>query len=137
MWMNKQGTHFCGIYSCSTRGTDIAEVEGQWPPSNCCNRSVPETQMIALRLLYAFLLYSIPKCMSRVIMTSLNDLRIICSPISVGKALHMCRGIAGICLHLHQHPHTLFSSTMQEPCCVFHNLNFEPVTHIYIYIYGT
>ena len=77
-----------------------------------------------------------PKCMSRVIMMSLNDVRIICTPISVGKALHMCRGIAKICLHLCQCPHELFSSTMQEPCCIFYNPNFGPVTYIFVLIVG-
>ena len=57
-----------------------------------------------------------------------NDIRIVCSAISVGKALCMHRGIARICLHLHQYPCQLFSSTTQEPCCVFHNPNFELVT---------
>ena len=116
------------IYSCSMRGTDTAEVEGQWPPSNWPNHSFPKTQMTTPRPLCAFLLYPIPKCTSWAIMTSLNDIRIVCSPISVGKALCMDRGIARICLHLCQHLHQLFSSAMQEPCCVFHDLNFEPVT---------
>ena len=61
-------------------------------------------------------------------MTSLNDIRIVSSPISAGKALCMCRGIAMICLHIHWHPHQLFSSAMQEPCNIFHNPNFEHVT---------
>ena len=61
-------------------------------------------------------------------MMSPNDVRIVCSPISARKALHMHRGTAGIHLHLCWYPHQLFSSTMQEPCHVFHNPNFEPVT---------
>ena len=126
-WINKAHSS-TGIYSCSTKGTNIAEVEGQWPPSNWPNHSVSETQMTAPRLLHVFSLYPIPKCTSRVIMMSLNDFRIICSPILVGKALHMHRGIAWICLCLHWHPCQLFSSIMQEPCHVFHNPNFEPVT---------
>ena len=126
-WINKAHSS-TGIYSCTTRSTNIAKVEGWWPPSSWPNRSVPETQMTAPRLLHTFLLYPIPRCMSRAIMTSPNDIRIICSPISAGKALCMHRGIARICLHLHWCPHWLFSSTTQEPCHVFHNLNFESVT---------
>ena len=126
-WINKAHSS-TGIYSCSTRGTDTAKAEDWWPPSNWPNYSVPETQMTAPRLLHAFLLYPIPKCMSWAIMTSLNYVRIVCSPISVWKALHMFREIARIHLHLCQHPHWLFSSTTQEPCHVFHNPNFETVT---------
>ena len=82
MQMNKQGAHIStGIYSCSMRGTNIAREEGQWPPSNWPNSPVPETQTTALRLLHASLLYPIPRCTSRMIMTSPNDVRIICSPI--------------------------------------------------------
>ena len=79
--------------------------------------------------MHAFLLYPIPKFMSRKIMTSPNDVRIICSPISAGKVLYMHRGITKICLYLHQCPCRLFSSTTQEPCHIFHNPNFKPVTH--------
>ena len=87
-WINK--AHIStGIYSCSMRGTNIAKVEGQWCASNWPNHSVPETQMTASRLLCTFLLYPIPRCMSRVIMTSPNYIRIICFPISGGKALYM------------------------------------------------
>ena len=136
-WIHKAHSS-TGIYSCSMRGNDIAKVEGQWPPSNWPNHSVPETQMTAApRLLCTFLLYPIPRCMSRMIMTSLNDVSIICSPISVVRELYMHRWIAGTCLHLHWHPHWLFSSATQEPCHVFHNLNFESVTYICMYIYVT
>ena len=79
-------------------------------------------------LLHTFLLYPIPRCPCRMIMTSLNDVRIICSPFSVGTALHMYRGIARIHLHLCQHLHRLFSTNTQEPCHVFLKPNFKPVT---------
>ena len=129
-WINKAHSS-TWIYFCSTRGTNIAKVEGQWPPSNWPNCSFPKIQMTGPRLLCAFLIYPIPKCMSWEIMTSLNNIRIVCFPISVGKALCRHRGIAMIHLCLCQHPHQLFSSSMQEPCCIFHNPNFEPVTYIY------
>ena len=122
-WINKAHSS-TGIYSCSMRGTDIAKVEGQLPSSNWPNCLVPETQTAAPRLLHAFLLYPIPRFMSRKIMMSPNDVRIVCSPISVRKALHMHRGITEIHLHLCQHPCQLFSSTTQGPYHIFHNPNF-------------
>ena len=64
---------------------------------------------------------------------SLNDIRIICSPFSVGKALYMCRRATLICLHTCQHPHQLFSTAMHEPCHHFHIPNYEPVTYIWIF----
>ena len=133
-WINKAYSS-TGIYSCSVRGTDTAKVEGQWPPSNWPNHSVPKAQMTALRLLHTFLLYPIPKCTSWAIMMSLNDVRIICSPISAGKNTVHAQGnhqdLPGLCWC----PCRLFSSTMQEPCHVFHNLNFEPVTYILILLW--
>ena len=42
-WINKAHSS-TGMYFCSTRGTDIAKIEGQWPPSIWPNHSVPETQ---------------------------------------------------------------------------------------------
>ena len=66
--------------------------------------------------------------MSRAVVTSLNDVRIICCSFSVGKALCMCRGAALICLCTCQHPHQLFSTAMHEPCCHFCTSNSKPVT---------
>ena len=69
-----------------------------------------------------------PQYMSWAIMTSLNDIRIVCSPISAGKTLHRCRRAALTCLHTCQHPHQLFSTAMQEPCHHFLNQNSKPLT---------
>ena len=58
-WINK--VHCSSrIYSCSTRGTNIARVEGQWL-NNGPNHSVPETQTTALRLEHTFLIYFPPQ----------------------------------------------------------------------------
>ena len=57
-WINKVHSS-SRIYSCSTRGTDIARVEGQWLNKGP-NHSVPETKMTALRLELAFLIYFPP-----------------------------------------------------------------------------
>ena len=70
-----------------------------------------------------------PQCKSQAIMTSQNYVRIVCSPISVGKALHMHRRAMLAHLHTCQHPCRLFSTTIQEPCHHFHNLNSKPVTY--------
>ena len=53
---------------------------------------------------------------------------IVCFPLSVGKALHMCRRAVLVCLHPRQHPHQLFSTVMHELSHQFHILNFKPVT---------
>ena len=45
------------------RGTDIAEVEGQWILRNWPNHSVPKTQMTASKLVFAFLYSSLPNSM--------------------------------------------------------------------------
>ena len=126
-WINKAHSS-TWIYSCSMRGTDTAKVEDWWPPSNWTNHSVPKTQTTAPRLLCIFLLYPIPNCMSWVIMTSVNDVRISCFPILAGKALCMHREIAMICLCINQHPCQPFSSATQEPCHVSYNPNFKSVT---------
>ena len=57
-WINKVDSS-SWIYSCSTRGTNIAEVEGQWL-NNRPNHSVPDTQMTAERLICALLIYFPP-----------------------------------------------------------------------------
>ena len=54
-WINKAHSS-SWLYSCSTRGTDIARVEGWWliDRPKC---SMPETQTTAPRLELAFLIY--------------------------------------------------------------------------------
>ena len=81
------------------RGTDIARVEGQWL-NNGPNCSVPETQMIAPRLELTFFIYFPPQIAQEITVTSFYDVTIICSTLSMGKPLCMCRGNAIICLHI-------------------------------------
>ena len=109
------------------RGTIIATTECQWPYSKSpeCSAQKPEDSPKALAY-FPFIPH--PQCMSQAVMTSLNDIRIVCSPVSVGKALCMCRRAMLICLHTSQHPHQLFSTATHEPCCHFHILNSKPVT---------
>ena len=47
------------------RGTETAVTEGWWPPSNWPKYSVPKTQMTALMLVCAFLIYPPPRYMSK------------------------------------------------------------------------
>ena len=58
-WINKVHSS-SWLYSCSTRGTDIARVEGWWL-INRPNRSVPETQTTAPGLSLLFLIYFPPQ----------------------------------------------------------------------------
>ena len=90
------------LYSCSTRGTNIARVEGQWP-NNRPNHSVPETQMTAPKLELAFLIYFPAPVTWTITVTSLDAITIICPTFSMGKPLCMCRGNATIHLHICQH----------------------------------
>ena len=126
-WIKK--AHFSsGMYSCSTRGTVIAATECWWPYwklPECSTQKNPDNSSEAL----AHFPY-IPSlwCMSKVVMMSLNDVRIICSPFLVGKALHMHRRAALICLCTHWDPCWLFSTAIHEPCCHFCIPNSEPVT---------
>ena len=118
------------MYFCSMRGTDIARVEGQWlnKGPNC---SVPETQMTAPRLELTFLICFPLQIAWEITVTSFYDVIIICSTLSVGKPLLMCRGNAIICLHIFQHHyqntqllplhpnHNIFSST--QILCLWHS----------------
>ena len=75
-------------------------------------------------------LYTPPLCISIMLVTSLNDITIICFPFLVGKALCMCRRAALAHLHIHQCPHQpilVFPTAMQGPYCQFHIQNFEPM----------
>ena len=122
-WINKAHSS-TWIYSYSMRGTETAKVEGQWPPSNWPKCSVPKTKTTAQRLMHAFLIYPLPRCASKCcdIIKWCHD---CLPPLSVGKAICMCSGIALICLHTCWCPCQLFSSAMHEPCCVFHPRYFS------------
>ena len=102
--MNKQGKQFFQDILCSTRGADVATVEGQWL-NKWPNHLVPETQTTAPKLQLALLIYFPPPVAWAIIVTSLNDITIICSTYSMGKPLCMHRGNAIICLHIHWHCH--------------------------------
>ena len=126
-WINKAHSS-TGTYSCSTRGTEIAKGEDQWPPSNWPNHAVPETQMTAPRFLWTFLLYPIPQCTSIMIMTSLNDVRVICSPFQwekhcacAGELLRFACTSAGI-------PTNYFLLLCKNLFMFSITPNFEPVT---------
>ena len=80
-WTNKENSS-SWVYSCSTRGTDIARVEGQWL-NNGPNHAVLETQMTALRLKLAFLIYIPPPIAQAIPVTSLYNIMIVCSTFSV------------------------------------------------------
>ena len=105
MQMNKQGTQFYWNIFLPRRDTDIAKVEGLWPPSNWPKHSVPETQMTAPRLFTCFPFIPFPP------MHEVGSYDIIkwCQshllPISTGKAFCMHRRVMPICLHTHWHPH--------------------------------
>ena len=114
------------MYSCSTRGTNIAKVEDQWLDSrpNC---SVPDTQTTAPRFMGALLIYFPPPIAWEIIVTSFYDIMIICSTFSMGKPLCMCRGNAivhpCICQHhcqnsqlLWLHPNLIVFSLTQILC---------------------
>ena len=76
-WINKVHSS-SRIYSCSTRDTDIAVVEGQWLNKGP-NHSVPETQMTAPRFKLAFLIYFPPPIAWEIIVMSFDDIVIVCS----------------------------------------------------------
>ena len=105
-WIKKEKSS-CWIYSCSTRGTNIAREEGQWL-DNRPNHSVPETQMTAPKPEQALLIYFPPQIAQAIIVMSSSDITIICSTFSVGRPLSMHRGNAighlCICWHCCQNP---------------------------------
>ena len=127
-WINKVHSAFW-LYSCSMRGTDIARIEGLWL-INRSNRSVPETQMTALRFVCGLLIYFPPQRAWEIIVMSFYDIRIICSILLVGKPLHMHRGNAIVHLpHLPASPpESPVTIATSKPHCLFFNLNFMPVT---------
>ena len=100
-WINKVHSS-SWLYSCSTRGTDIAREEGQWL-INRPNHSVPETQTTAPGSSLLFLIYFPPPIAQEITVMSFYDVTIICSTLSVGKPLHMHKGNAIICLHICWH----------------------------------
>ena len=98
IWINKVHSS-SRIYSCSTRCTDIARVEGQWL-NNGPNHSVPEIQSTAPGLVLTFLIYFPFPIAWSITVTSFYDIMIVCSTFSVGKPLCMHRGNTIIHLHI-------------------------------------
>ena len=130
-WINKVNSS-SRIYSCSMRGTNIAEVEGKWL-NKWPNHSVPETQMTALKLELALLISFPPPVAWVIIVPSLIDIIIICSTVSMGKPLHLHRGNALIFLHIYQcccwipqllslHPNLIIFS-WTHIWCMWHSLH--------------
>ena len=118
------------------RGTETAMVEGQCLlaiDQNVQFQKPRQQHQCSCTLSF----YTLSPMHSWAIMTSLNNVKIVCSPIWVGKALHMCRRATLIHLHTCWHPCWLFSTTMHEPCHHIHNPNSKPVTLIwYCIVYG-
>ena len=116
MQMNKQGTLSC---------RNVLFFLGHYQNIQL------KTQMIALRLMHALLIYHPPLCISIMLVTSLNDITIICFPFLAGKTLCMCRRAALAHLCICQHPcwpTLVFSTAMHGPYHQFHIPDFEPVT---------
>ena len=74
-WIKKESSS-SWIYSCSTRGTDIARVEGQWLDSRP-NHSVPETQMTAPKPEWALLINFPPQIAQAIIVISSSNVTIV------------------------------------------------------------
>ena len=72
-------------------------------------------------------LYTPPLYISITLVTSLDDVTIICFPFLAGKTLHMHRRAALAHLHICQHPHQpilVFPTAMHGPYHQFHIPNF-------------
>ena len=110
-------------------------AKGWWILSKLPEYSAPKTQTTAPRFMHTLLIYPPTLCISITFMTSLNDIMIVHFPLSMGKALHMCRTAMPVHLHIHQHLCQLFSTATHEPSHQFCIPNFEPVTHIFKHIY--
>ena len=127
-WINKVHSS-SWLYSCSTRGTDIAGVEGWWLV-NRLDRSVPETQMTASRLVCALLIYFLPTKSMRdhcdIILWHHDHLLYSFSRKTTVHAQMKCH---------HSSVHLLASMLKSlvtiatpKPYCLFLILNFMPVT---------
>ena len=119
------------MHSHSMRGTKVTMTKGQSLHSKLPECSAPKTQMIALRLMHALLIYP-PYPMHK---HNACDITKWCHnhllPILTGKALCMHRQAALACLHIHWHPCqpiSVFPTAMHGPYHQFCIPNFEPVT---------
>ena len=131
--MDKQGTQFILVILYSTRGTNIAGVEGLWL-INRPNHSVQETQTTALRFMCAVLIYFPPNIAWKITVMSFHDVMIICSNPFAGKPLHMHRGNAivhlCICQHHHWNPQLL---QLHPNFVIFSLTQILCLWHIYVF----
>ena len=65
-------------------------------------------------------------------MTSLNDVRVVSPHFSEKSIAHVQESLASLPAHLPASPPIIFTTTTEEPSHHFHNLNFKPVTYIYV-----
>ena len=70
--------------------------------------------------------YYLSTYISKMIVTSCNDIMIICFPLRVGKALHMSSRVMMTCLWIHQHPQPILPKSYAQT--KFHNPISAPVT---------
>ena len=92
------------------RGTKVAATESQWLLSKSPECSAPKTKMIPSRLMCTLFLYLPTLCINITLVTSLNDVTIICFPLLVGKnTVHVQESHAGSSAHLLAFPLTNFS----------------------------
>ena len=114
------------------RGTNIAKVEGWWPPINCLILFGSQNLDNSPEACVCFT-YILPSPNST---SDHCDITKWCHDcllyFSAGKALCMHRGNAIICLHICWHPHWTFTTTTatHEPYHLFHVPKFKPVTYI-------
>ena len=89
------------------------------------------------RLGYALLLYFPPSITQENLMTSYNDVTIVCSINLVGKPLHMCRRTAIAHLHTCQHPCQINQKLwrFQTSLSLFQTLFHACDIYIYIHIF--
>ena len=115
------------------RGTKVAVTEGQWLLSKSPECSAPKNPDNCLKA-HACSPYIPPTlCISITFVMSLNDVMIVCFPLSLGKTLHMHRRamLAHLCIHQHPHqPISMFPTATHGPSHQFSIPNFEPVTYI-------
>ena len=125
--MDKQGTQFYLNILLLYERHQKAMAEGWWPPSNWPNHSVPKTQTTAWRFMHTFLIYPLPDAWVNVV-TSLNDVTIICSPSFSRKSTVHAQGN---CHDFPAYPPASLPTIFyhyNKTCHLFHNPNFKPVT---------
>ena len=75
---------------------------------------------------------SLPFTAQEILMTSHDDVMIICSIFLAGKPLHMCIGTAMVCLRICRHPHRnpLLLQKLRTSSSLFNPFSM-PVTYSY------